>query len=307
MLLAPPLMWAGNAVVGRMMVGVIPPFTMNFMRWALALLILLPLAFWVLKPGSGFWPHWRRFTLLGILGVGSYNALQYLALTSSSPINVTLVISSTPLFMMAVGRLFYGIRVSKTAIWGAAVSLIGVIIVLSRGDINRLLALQPVLGDLYVLLACCLMAFYSWLLARPGRADPPESIKRDWAAFLLAQAIPGLAWSGVLMTAEWAAFSLSGQQTPQIHWGPALILALVYVAVGPSIIAFRCWGFAVSRVGPSFSAIVTNLTPVFTALLSVALLGELPMAYHVWGLVFILAGIWLSYRGDLHQSHIKDS
>jgi drug/metabolite transporter (DMT)-like permease len=68
LLLIPPLMWAGNAVVGRMMQGVVPPVTLNFLRWALAMVMLLPLAGWVLRPGSDLWTHWRRFALLGLLG-----------------------------------------------------------------------------------------------------------------------------------------------------------------------------------------------------------------------------------------------
>jgi hypothetical protein len=96
LLLIPPLMWAGNAVVGRLMQGVVPPVTLNFLRWVLAMLMLLPLAGWVLRPGSGLWTHWRRFALLGLLGVGMYNSLQYMALKTSTPLNVTLVASSIP-------------------------------------------------------------------------------------------------------------------------------------------------------------------------------------------------------------------
>ena len=91
LLTVPPLMWAGNAVVGRMVSALVPPITLNFLRWAIAFFILLPLAAWVLRRGSGLWSHWRRFTVLSLLGVGCYNALQYLALQTSTPLNVTLV------------------------------------------------------------------------------------------------------------------------------------------------------------------------------------------------------------------------
>ncbi len=113
LLTIPPLLWAGNAVVGRMVQGLIPPITLNFLRWVLAFAILLPLAGWVLRPSSGLWPHWRRFTLLGLLGVGGYNALQYLALQTSTPLNVTLVASSIPLWMLATGALFFGVKVTR--------------------------------------------------------------------------------------------------------------------------------------------------------------------------------------------------
>ncbi|MEP6791245.1 MAG: EamA family transporter, partial [Ramlibacter sp.] len=94
LLVAPPILWAGNAVIGRLVSGLVPPITLNFLRWALALVLLLPLAGWVLRKNSGLWSHWKRYAVLGLLGVGCYNALQYLALKTSTPLNVTLVAAS---------------------------------------------------------------------------------------------------------------------------------------------------------------------------------------------------------------------
>jgi drug/metabolite transporter (DMT)-like permease len=91
LLTLPPLLWAGNAIVGRLVHDLVPPVLLNFMRWSIALLILLALAGPVFRRDSALWPHWRRFALLGLLGIGMYNALQYMALQSSTPINVTLV------------------------------------------------------------------------------------------------------------------------------------------------------------------------------------------------------------------------
>ena len=76
MLTVPPLLWAGNAVVVRLVSDLVPPITLNFLRWAIAFFILLPLAWHLLKPSSPLWPYWRRFALLSLLGVGCYNALQ---------------------------------------------------------------------------------------------------------------------------------------------------------------------------------------------------------------------------------------
>src|SRR3954463_12208226 len=95
-----PLMWAGNAIVGRAVNQLVPPITLNFLRWAIAMLILLPLAGWIFRRGSSLWTHWKRFTWLGLLGIGLYNTLQYLALHTSSPINVTLVAASMPVWML---------------------------------------------------------------------------------------------------------------------------------------------------------------------------------------------------------------
>ena len=287
LLTVPPLLWAGNAVVGRLVNQLVPPVTLNFLRWALAFVILLPLAGWVLRRGSGLWPHWRRFALLGLLGVGCYNALQYLALKTSTPLNVTLVAASTPVWMLGVGALWFGQRISQRQLLGAALSIAGVLVVLSRGDLQLLREVRLVPGDFYVLLATAAWAVYSWLLMRPG--DPPQ-IRGDWAAFLMAQVVLGLGWSGLFAAGEWAAGDA------HIVWGWPLVTALLYVAVGPAILAYRCWGIGVQRVGPNIAGFFANLTPLFAGVFSAAFLGELPHVYHAVAFVLIVGGIVVSSR-----------
>lgn len=300
LLVIPPLMWAGNAVVGRMVQGMVPPITFNFLRWALALLLLLPLAGWVLRPGSGLWPHWRRFATLGLFGVGLYNALQYLALKTSTPLNVTLVASATPIWMLLLGRLFFGVGISRRAALGAALSIAGVACVLSRGDLGQLMSVQLVPGDAWMLGASLSWATYSWLLARPRPGAEPAAIKADWAAFLLAQIVMGLAWSGAMTAGEWA--WLSHSATPanpaadHLIWGWPLAAALLYVVLGPSLLAYRCWGAGVARVGPTIAGFFSNLTPLFAAVMSATLLGEMPRLYHAAGFALIVGGIVVSSK-----------
>ena len=287
LLLVPPLLWAGNAVVGRLVTGLVPPITLNFLRWALAFVILLPLASSVLRRGSVLWPHWKRFAVLGLLGVGCYNALQYLALKTSTPINVTLVAASTPVWMLGIGALFFRQKVARRQMLGALLSIAGVLLVLSRGEWAALLQVRLVIGDVYVLLATVAWAFYSWLLARPD--DPPE-LRNHWAAFLLAQIVFGLGWSGLFAGAEWTLTDA------HIQWGWPLAAALVYVAVGPAILAYRCWGLGIQRVGPTVAGFFANLTPLFAAVLSAAFLGELPHLYHALAFALIVGGIVVSSR-----------
>ena len=281
------LLWAGNAVLGRALQHSIPPITLNFLRWLLALLFLLPAGGWVLRRQSGLWPHWRRFALLGLLGVGCYNSLQYLALKTSSPINVTLVAASIPIWMMTVGWLFYGQKISQRQVAGALLSIAGVLTVLCRGEWLMLAHLQWVAGDLYVLIATLAWAFYSWQLSNPN--DPP-AIRSDWTAFLVAQIAFGTLWSGLFASAEWAF-------TPaHIEWSWTLGLALLYIAIGPALVAYRCWGLGVQRVGPTVAGFFANLSPLFAALLSAAFLGEPPHLYHVFAFVLIVGGIVVSAR-----------
>lgn len=287
LLTVPPLLWAGNAVVGRMVRELVSPLTLNFVRWALAFLLLLPFAVAVLRRDSPMWQHWRRYALLGLLGIGCYNAFQYLALQTSTPINVTLVGSSMPLWMLATGALFFGARVTQREVIGAVLSMVGVMLVLSRGEWGQLVALRLVVGDLYMVLATICWAFYSWLLAR---THEPQAVRRDWAAFLMAQMVFGLAWSGAFAAGEW---SLGNAH---MALGAPLAAALAFIVLGPALLAYRFWGTGVQRAGPQLAGFFINLTPLFAALLSAAFLGEVPHWYHGMAFALIVGGIVVSSR-----------
>jgi drug/metabolite transporter (DMT)-like permease len=286
LLTIPPLLWAGNAVVGRLVRQAVPPMTLNLLRWSIALLILLPLGRALFASG-GLQTNWRRYALLGLLGIGLYNSFQYLALQSSTPINVTLVAAGMPVWMMLIGALGFGVPVTARQLGGAALSIAGVLLVLCRGQWSLLLAMRLVPGDVYMILATIAWSFYSWLLTQPK--DPPAE-RANWAAFLLAQVIYGVLWSGSFAAGEWALTDAA------VAWSWPLGAALLYVAVGPAIIAFRCWGAGVQRAGPSVGAFFVNLTPLFTAVLSAAFLGEAPHLYHAIAFALIVGGIVFSAR-----------
>jgi len=287
LLTVPPALWAGNAVVGSLVKGAVPPMTLNLIRWSIALVILVWLGRAAFRPGSGILANWRRYSLLGLMGIGLYNSLQYLALQSSSPINVTLVASGVPVWMMLVGRIFFNVPVRRRQIGGAILSIAGVLVVLCRGDLAQLAALRLVIGDLYMILATIAWSFYSWLLMQ--KKDDP-ALRADWAAFLMVQVAYGVLWSAVLTGGEWALTGI------EIAWSWPLAAALLYVAIGPAIIAMRCWGAGVQRAGPSLGAFFINLTPLFTALLSSAFLGEVPQLYHALAFGMIVGGILVSAR-----------
>ncbi len=289
LLITAPLLWAGNAIVGRIAAGWIPPVTFNLLRWTLALFVLLPLAGWVLRRSSPIWREWRHYALLGLLAITGYNTLQYLALHTSSPLNVTLVASSMPVWMLLVGRIGFAAAVTAKAMAGATLSLAGVAVVLSKGELARLLQLQFVPGDGWILLAAFCWAWYSWLLTR--RQGAPE-VRQDWAAFLLAQIVFGLIASAGLSAGEW----LLPAEPPQIAWSWKQAAVLLYVALGPALTAYRCWGAGVPRAGPTQASFFSNLTPLFAALMSAALLGEPSRAYHAIAFLLIVGGIVVSAR-----------
>ncbi len=279
------LLWAGNAISGRVLVGSISPITLSAVRWGLAALLLLPLGWKVFKPSSALWQNKGRFLVLGLLGVGSYNVLLYLALQTSTAINVTLIGASMPIWMLFIGAVFYKVRPTLLQMVGAVVSLVGVTVVLTRGEPTSLLSMEVVMGDLFIMLATILWAFYSWMISRPG-----ESTERQWpwAEFLMAQVLIGFMWTMLFEGAEIA----TGHAFIDLnYWTGALI---IFVAIGPSLIAYRCWGMGVNGAGPTVAAFFANLIPLFTALLSAAILGDPPQLFHGLAFALIVVGILVS-------------
>ncbi len=296
----PPLLWAGNAVVGRLMVGSFPPLALNFMRWVIAALLLALLGWRVLREPSRWLVRWRYLLPLGLLGVGAYNALQYQALVTSTPLNVTLIASTSPVWILMVGALFYGEPVRRLQVLGAALSIGGALLVVARGSLAQLLAFRLVPGDVYVLVAIIAWAFYSWMLAKPPASmqaplrptvtDHGQSRDMQWSEFLLVQTLFGLLGAGAAALGEQALGAAPAQ------WGWNTVAALIYVALGPSIIAYRCWGLGIARGGPALATSFANLTPVFAAVMSVMVLGDAPRWYHVLAFALIVAGIVVSSR-----------
>lgn len=288
LLTVPPMLWACNAVLGRVIADMASPMTLNLLRWCLAFVLLLPLAGSVLRPGSPLWPSWRRFTGLSLLSIGGYNALLYLALNTSSAINVTLVGSITPVWMLLIGRVFFGAAISRRQWLGAAMSIFGVMLVMSRGELDVLLNVRLVPGDFYILLASAAWAYYSWMLGHP--TTEPSAIRTNWSAFLMGQVAFGLVWSALFAGAEW------GLGWGRLHLSWTLAGMLLFIAIGPALLAYRAWGAGVARTGPSVAGFFINLIPLFTAVLSGLFLGEIPHLYHALAFALIAGGIVVSSR-----------
>ncbi|MFY7790083.1 MAG: DMT family transporter, partial [Polynucleobacter sp.] len=261
------LMWAGNAIVGKILVQSSSPVLLNTIRWGVTALILLPFAWRVFGSTSPLWQSSKRFALLSLLGVGSYNVLLYLALKSSTPINVTLIGASMPIWAIVIGALFYKEQPNIKQIIGAVISLIGVTVVIVRGELERLIEIEFVAGDLLMVLATILWGAYSWMLSHPK-----ESTERTWpwSYFLLAQVGFGFCWSLGFAVTEWQL------EYSYFTWSWSTVFMIIYVIIGPSLIAYRCWGLGVSGAGATVATFFTNLIPLFTAILSTLLLQKPP-------------------------------
>ena len=167
------LFWAGNAVVSRALHTLLPPATMAFWRWVLALLLLLP---FVLRPmyeqRALLRANWVRLALLGALGVGCYNTFLYAALQTTTATNGVLINSMTPLLIVLIGRLLFGVRMTGRQQAGILLSLAGVVGIVSRGDVAVLMRLDFNQGDLLLVGGSLTWAMYTVLLRwRPAGID----------------------------------------------------------------------------------------------------------------------------------------
>lgn len=286
LLTLPPLLWAGNAVTGRALIEACPPVLLNALRWLLALALLAPFAGRVWRERGRLRAHAGWWLGTGLLGMSAYNTLQYQALHTASAVNVTLIAASLPLAMMLVGSLAFAQKPTRAQGLGALLSLAGVLVVVSRGEPARLAALQVSTGDGLMLLATLSWAGYSWLLTR----RPAAYADWNWAELLAGQIAVGLALALPLAGAEqlWSAVPL------QLDW--RLGAALLFIALGPSLLAYRCWSLGVAEAGPPLSGMFVNLTPLFAALLSGLLLGEAAQGFHALAFLLIAAGIVVSAR-----------
>jgi drug/metabolite transporter (DMT)-like permease len=276
MLLVVLLLWAGNSIVGRAVRDDIGPFSLAFFRWTGASAILLP---WAWRKVAADRPlirqYWPRIVLLGVLGVGAFNALLYSGLHYTTASNALLIQAAIPILVLAFDFAIFRSRPTAAQIVGVAVAGIGVMLIIFEADPAQLLALRFGKGDLLILAAVMAWALYTALL----RIRPPI----EPLSFLALTFLVGVVVMLPLAVAEWSTFP--------IRPTPTLIGGIAYVAVLPSLVAYLLFNRAVAEIGAADAGQVISLQPLFGALLAAVLLGEALHPYHFAGMVLILLGI----------------
>lgn len=277
------LFWSGNMVIGRGVRGDIPPFALAFGRWLIAFGCVLPLA---LPHFKAQWPqlraHWRTVIVLGLLGVGGYNTLAYVALQYTVATNAVLLNSFIPIATIAISWAFLGKHLRRLEAIGVLVSLFGALTIIARGEASVLAHLDLNVGDLWMLVAVVVWALYTvGLSRRPGGVDPMLML----AAFIAV----GL----VALTPFWLWEMASGRF---IRFHAGSLAALAYVGILPSFVGYIFYNRGVAEIGPSKASLFIHLMPVFGTLLSFLFLGEIPQGFHYAGISLIFVGIWLTMR-----------
>ena len=279
------LFWAGNAVVARALHTLLPPATMAFWRWVLALLLLLP---FVLRPlyeqRALLRANWARLALLGVLGVGCSNEFLYAAMQTTTATNGVLINSMTPLLIVLIGRMLFGVRMTGRQQAGILLSLVGIVGIVSRGEVAVLMRLDFNHGDLLLVGGALTWALYTVLLRwRPAGIDN--------LAFLGAAVVGGI----VLLMLPLYLIELASGRTAT--WNAATGVGMVYFAVFPSILSYLFWSRGVQQVGANRAGLFLYLVPVFGILLAITFLGEQLHLFHLAGAALIFTGIAISSAG----------
>ena len=280
LLLLTTLFWGANAIAGKLAIGHISPMLLTTLRWAMALAIMAVIGWPQLRHD---WPVVRRhlplLALLGAVGFSLFNAAMYSALTYTSAINVSIEQAGLPMVIFLANFLLFSMRVSWAQMLGFALSLVGIALTASHGDLTRLAQLDVNLGDALMMLALLFYGGYTVAL----RYRPPigwQSMMLVMSASALLTSLPFAGWEVATDRAVWP--DLTG-------W-----MVAAFTAVFPSILSQSFYIRGVQLIGPNRAGLFINLVPIFGTLLAILFLGEAFHSYHAIAIVLVLGGIWLA-------------
>lgn len=283
-----PLFWAGNAVVARSTVEDIPPLSMSFWRWIIALAILLPFGL------PGIWRHrllirQRLGSMLALatFSVAAFNSLLYYAAITTTATNIALINATIPIFIALLAWLLLGDRTRPAQILGIGLAIAGIVTVVARGNLSVITSLQAQPGDLIMVAAVFSWGFFSVLLRR-------QAVPLPALTFLNIQILLGTLVIAPLYLMDLFFFSGGFKLSKDTA------LPLLYFAIFPGILAYGFWNHGVRKIGPARSGMFMYLTPVFASVLAGIFLGESLGTFHVIGALLILSGLLLATQTGKH-------
>jgi drug/metabolite transporter (DMT)-like permease len=279
--LAATVLWAGNFVVARGIAHEIPPIQLNFWRWVLAFLCILPLALPKLRADlPAIRRHWPYLTGMALVGVAALNSLIYKAGQTTESLNMALLVPTAPVMIIVMSRIFYGEPLTPRRLTGVGIVLLGVVELVSRGDWQHLATLQFLPGDLWALAGAACFAVYSLFIRKRPAAISIEGFNAAMFGLGLLLMLPALAWEMAVM--------------PRPMWSLHVVEGILYAGIGCSFAAYTIWTKAIASIGPVLAGIVYYSLPLFTAIESLLLLDERISLSHLIGGALIVAGILLA-------------
>jgi drug/metabolite transporter (DMT)-like permease len=275
------LFWSGNFVVSRGMHAEIPPFTLSFWRWMVALLILSLFGLQHLwRQRNIVRKHIRFICVQGFLGVTAFNSLIYLAVQSTTAINAVLVNSCIPVLIAVCSWFMYREVMTPRQCCGVLVSLSGVLLIVFQADLRSFMALEFNRGDVLVLIAALFWATYSANLKKYPEGLHPFAY------------LTGIVVAGLICIFPLYCFEIYQGKIFQLTFRSTA--AIIYVALFASVLAFIFWNRAVRTVGANKAGPFIHLMPVFSTILATIFLGEQIHFYHLIGMVMIFSGITMT-------------
>jgi drug/metabolite transporter (DMT)-like permease len=278
------IFWAGNSVVARGIHESVPPFALAWLRWTIASLLILPVAWPQLKRDMPvIRANWPILLLLGTIGAGTFIALYYYGVSKTSAINALVINSAVPILIPMATFAMYREQITRAQVVGIGVSLLGVLVVLFKGDLGVLASLDLNLGDLWVLTSMAVWAVYTALL----RKQPPI----HWISFAAITFIVASMVNLPLFVGEALWFR-------QIHLTGGAIAAIIYVSTLPSLVSQILYIRGVELIGASRAGVFMHLVPMFGAIMAILFLGETLHLFHLAGFALILCGVYLASRPE---------
>ncbi len=274
------LFWAGNAVASKLAVGHISPMLLTLLRWVLAVAILIAIGYrqfladFAAMKGKLFF-----IAVLGALGFAGFNLLFYTAANYTTAVNISIAQAGVPAVIFIANFILFRLRVSLLQVLGFVLSLFGVALTASRGDLATLLTLTVNRGDAFILIAITLYGLYAVAL----RFKPSV----HWKSLMLVMSSAALVTTLPFAYAEYQGGSAIVPDL--VGW-----LVVVYTAIFPAILAQAFFMAGVEIIGANRAGIFVNLVPVTGTLLSVLILREILAPYHFLALAFVICGIVLA-------------
>lgn len=282
MLTLTPLFWAGNFIMGRWVAGEVPPFALGGMRWLVASALLLPFAWPHLKRD---WPVVRKHVpillFLGLTGPTLFNTISYVGLNYTGALSGLIMQSAAPILIVITSFVCFGDRFSPLQGVGILTSMVGVLAIITKGDLNTLVNFAFNFGDLLIL-----AGFGSWAVYTVFLRKRPNVHWLTFAFLLAASAV-------LLNTPAWVVEHVSGNP---LQWSWKAVVGSLYAGIFPSIVSYNLYNRGVEMIGSNRAGVFLHLVPLFGSVMAVMLLGEELRLYHFIGFGLIIAGVTLAAR-----------
>ncbi len=269
------MLWAGNFVAGKFLVGHTDHVTLIIIRWGIAVIVLLPFLLWKEKTIRFQRKHFWLLVGMGATGIALFNFFMFLALQYTSADNVGLISTLNPISIAIFSFFIMRDRLSPRQVTAMIVSFFGILVVLTHGDLEKLVSLEGNIGDIYMLLAVVSWGLYS-VLGKKVMAELSPLVTTFWAGI----------FGNILVLP----FLLDGMQFTDI--GPSFWIASLYTGIGATVLGMVFWNIGVQKVGSTKSGMFLNFNPIFTAILAYFLLGETMGIGQIFGALIVIVGVY---------------